>query len=212
MQQKTRWIAICLAAGLCAGVAGATTIDTGTDNASWLTAISGTQTDTTLPTSSPWTTTDGFSFTAPNSTVRQTGLTGSNSGLTTNGAKLEITMPNGGETAILLNLGLFAGYYVDRSNTVNIELSDGEQFSSAGNFNPIFWFSSSGPITSITISSDIPNEQPFIASLSYATSILATSGTGGTTSPIPEPATFLLVAAGGLIFLGARRRWFRHQA
>ncbi|MGH9440379.1 MAG: PEP-CTERM sorting domain-containing protein [Terriglobia bacterium] len=205
MQQKTRWMAICLAAGLCAGVAGATTIDTGADPSQWE-IVPNTSQDLTLPASSPWTTTEGFSFTAPNSAVRQTGLTGNNSGLTTNGAKLEITMPNGGETAILLNIGLFAGYYVDGNNTVNIELSDGEQFSSAGNYNPIFWFSSVTPITSVTLSSSKSGETPFVRALSFATSSLTTSP-----SPIPEPATFLLVSAGGLIFFGARR-WFRRQA
>lgn len=213
MQRKSRWMAICLAAGLCAGVAGATTIDTGTDATQWE-YLSGSKTDVdTLPTSSPWTTSEGFVFSTPDNNVSNmpVSLGATKSGLTTGDGELDIATPAGGETAMLLAVGLWNGSWVIATGTVDIEI-DGQTFSSVPSGS--FWFSSSAPITSVAVLSSTAGDQPFIHAFSYAVSSLPPdTGTGTTNpSPIPEPAPILLVTAGGLILFGARRRWFRPRA
>ncbi|MGH9440393.1 MAG: PEP-CTERM sorting domain-containing protein [Terriglobia bacterium] len=210
MQQKTRWTAICLAAGLCAGMAGATTIDTGTDWHTWEITAGSKKDVNALPTGRPWTTSEGFVFSTPDNNVSNMPFFGSQSGLTTGDGEIDVAPPAGAQTAMLLNLGVWNGNYVVGAATVDVKI-DGQTFPSVPSGD--FWFSSSAPITSVAVLSSTAGDEPFIHAISYAVSSLPQdTGTGGNTSPIPEPATFLLVAAGGLIFLGARRRWFRRQA
>lgn len=213
MQRKSRWMAICVAAGLCAGVAGATTIDTGTDWQNWeIVAGSRAEVDT-LPTSSPWTTSEGFVFSTPDNNVinMPVSLGTTKSGLTTNDGEIDIATPAGGETAMLLDVGLWNGSWVIATGTVDVEI-DGQTFSSVPYGS--FWFSSSAPISSVAVLSSTAGDQPFVHALSYAISSLPPDvGTGTTNpSPIPEPAPILLVSAGGLILFGTRRRWFRPRA
>lgn len=211
MQRKNRWMAICLAAGLCGGTAAATTI-TGTDNASWTNAIvASTQQSLTLGSCGVPCALGGFTFTATGD-VYYSNITYGHLiyGLLTHTTShtMTVTMASPGETAVYLNLFNYnAGY--SGGGDIEIDLANQTFTTLSGN---VFWFASSDPITSFTITS---NNQPFIAQLDYAESIAAASGSGsgtGSPSPVPEPATILLVSGGALIFFGARRRWFRREA
>jgi hypothetical protein len=210
MKQKSKYVAICLAAGLWSWPAGATTITSLNTGYTWTGEInSGSEVDPALPTGSPWTT-GGFTFTNPNGNVSIMPNVGSgSSGLTTNHGEIDIAAPAGGETAILLNLGVWDGSStLLHGNTLNINLSDGETFSSVPY--GIFWFSSSTPITSVTVLSSTSGDDPFIHGLAYGVSSIPPDGPSG--SPAPEAATILLASSGALILFGTRRRWLRREA
>lgn len=214
MQQKTRWMAICLAVGLCTGPAGATTITSLQSGQTWSgNIVAGSEVDPSLTNSSPWNT-GGFVFSSPNGNVSYAAIGGSTYGLTTNGGEIDIATPSGGETALLLNFGIYNTNYNGRDYgaSLALALSDGETFTSG---NGIFWFSSSAPITSLKVtSSKSAGDEPFVLQLAYAASNLPSdTGNPGGTSPVPEPATILLVSGGALVLFGfgARHRWFRRE-
>lgn len=211
MQQKTRWMAICLLAGLCTGPVGATMITSLQTGQTWAgNIVAGSEVDLSLTNSSPWNN-GGFVFSSPNNDIRAQniilhGITPTPGVAPLTSTEMTIAMPSGGETAVYLSLYNLNGSS-NGGGTLNLMLSNGTSISGYG---PDFWFSSSDPVTSLTLSA---NNQPFLAQISYATSILAAgSSNPGGTSPVPEPATFLLVSGGALILFGAGRRWFRRDA
>lgn len=209
MQQKTRWMAICLAVGLCTGPVGATMITSLQSGQTWSgNIVAGSEVDPSLTNSSPWNN-GGFVFNSPNGNISYSSIGGTTVGLTTNGGEIDIATPAGGESAMYLSFGIYntSGNFPDHGGSLTVVLSDSESF--AVGYGP-FWFSNSARITSVKVSSTNTSDEPFVLQLAYATSSLPPdNGNPGGTSPIPEPATILLASAGALILFGARRRWFR---
>jgi hypothetical protein len=101
------------------------------------------------------------------------------------------------QNAFLLGFGNNSGL------TYTMTLSDGEVFSTTGK---LFGLSLSHGINSVSIAATGPGAQAVINDFWFGTSSLTQDQGGSGPTPTPEPATMLLIAAGGLLLVGAKRR------
>jgi hypothetical protein len=210
MKHKLKGLALCLAAGLCALPAPATTITSLTSGATWSgNIVSGTEADiATLPNPCPGTcSVSGFTLTAPDNRLTIMPNIGSgSSGITTDDGEIDIAAPGSGETAMILSLGVWDGNSsLLHGATLNVKLSDGEVFSSIPY--GTFWFSSTNVITSLSVLATSPANEPFVHWFGSATSSFS-PGNQSNPTPASEASTILLVS-GGLSLFGARKRLYR---
>jgi hypothetical protein len=145
----------------------------------------------------------GFVFTGPDGSgwwLEGTAFTGhlGLGGSTDSGAGINVATPGGGENAILLSVASTSG------SPLTLTLSDGESFSIGTG---LFGLTLSHPITSALLTTSA-GSQAIIDDFVFGTSSLTQDGSGNGNPPaVSEGATFILVAAGSLILIGARRRF-----
>ena len=147
----------------------------------------------------------GFTFTGPDGSgwaLQGTSYNGyvGLAGSTDSGAAIKVTMPSGGENAILLSVASTSG------TPLTLTLSDGESFTVSGG---LFGMSISHTITWLSLSTTA-GSQAIIDDFLYGTSSLTQDGNGGGSqnpATTPEGATAILVAAGALILIGVRRKF-----
>jgi hypothetical protein len=200
-----------------AGHGSATTIET-TSYSAWVASLSGNPTDGfsyvasgSYSTASGWSTTIGsygtFVVTGPdggsyslNQTYYGSGSTSSLVGASDGTGGVNVSSVSG-VTGIMLGVGETVS-----ASPITVTLSDGETFT----INPtvggttLIGFSSSTPITSVYLST-VAGSAVVLDDLLAGVSNLPAST--GPSSPASECATILLIA-GGLVFLGAKRKIF----
>jgi hypothetical protein len=197
-----------------AGHAAATTIQTASYSA-WTASLTGSPSESSMyfssssyNTASGWSTTIGsygtFVTTGPDNgayTLNETtysnlsALVGPNDGA---GNGILITAPTAGVTAGLLGIGITGS-----AAPVSITLSDGEMFTINPNVNgtSFFGYSSSAPITSVFVSTASGSAVVLDDLWAGVSNVPADTPS----SPAAECATILFIA-GGLVFVGAKRK------
>jgi hypothetical protein len=199
-----------------AGHASATTIET-TSYSAWVASLTGNPTDGfsyvasgSYSTAAGWSTTIGtygtFVVTGPDSgsyslsqTYYGSGSTPSLIGAADGTGGLNVSSPSG-VTGLMLGVGESGS-----ASPITVVLSDGETFSispAVGGM-ALIGFSSSAPITSVYLSTAAGSAVVLTDLLAGVSSLPADAPS----SPASECATILLIA-GGLVFLGAKRKIF----
>ena len=121
---------------------------------------------------------------------------------------ITITMPAGGENALLLEAGTASSMNGSEAHApITIKLSDGESFTPAAG---IWAISISHDVSWLTISTT-SSYYPVLADLRFASSTLAQDAQTEA-SPTVEAATFALIGGGLLILIGGRRKFFASPA
>ncbi len=125
-------------------------------------------------------------------------------GPTAGKGNITVTLPSGGENAILLGLGTTGS-----ATSITVALSDGESFNVAATSNSLEFLglSISHDINWLTISA---SSEPIVNDFFFASSKLAQDGPSGPPSgpPAAEGATLYLIGGGLLSLVGGRGRFF----
>ena len=109
-----------------------------------------------------------------------------------------VTMPAGGENAVLLDLGTSEG------TALTVKLSDGEIFTPAAG---LFGLSISHDITWLTVSTT-SGSQPVIYDFAYGASTLTQDQLMQDPAPSIEAGTLLMIGGGLLVLAAGRRKLF----
>lgn len=202
---------------LCAMHAGATTIPS-TSYSGWYSTVTG-YADVSMPSTGSYNTSAGVSLSNSSQPSAKFVFTGPDNGnfsltgglYTTGGhnypslfgssdgkGEIMITMPSGGENAVLLNLATTGGTVLD------VQLSDGESFTPAAG---VLGLSISHDITWLTISTGSGSE-PIIDDFMFGNSNLTQDQFTQDPAPTLEASTIAMIGGGLLILFGGRRKLF----
>jgi hypothetical protein len=128
------------------------------------------------------------------SSVNYTSLNGPGDGV----GNITVTLPAGGENAVMLGLGTSQG------TQLTVELSDGSSFTPAAG---IFGIALTHDISWLTVSTT-SGSNPIIFDFQYASSNLTQDQFTQDPAPTLEASTIVLIGGGLLVFIGGRRKFF----